>query len=30
MLTEKFQIALDAFQMGGERMVKIEVVFFED
>ena len=30
MLTEKFQTALDAFQMGGERMVKIEVIFFED
>ena len=30
MLTEKFKITLDAFQMGGERMVKIEVIFFED
>ena len=30
MLTEKFQTALNAFQMGGERMVKIEVIFFED
>ena len=30
LLTEKFQIALDAFQMGGERMVKIGVIFFED
>ena len=30
MLMEKFQTALDAFQMGGERMVKIEVIFFED
>ncbi len=30
MLTKKFQAALDAFQMGGDRMVKIEVIFFED
>lgn len=30
MLTEKFQAALEAFQMGGDRMVKIEVIFFED
>ncbi len=30
MLTEKFQAALDAFQMGGDRMAKIEVIFFED
>ncbi|MCH7832421.1 MAG: hypothetical protein IIC55_06065 [Proteobacteria bacterium] len=30
MLTEKFQAALDAFQMGGDRMFKIEVIFFED
>ncbi len=30
MLTVKFQAAFDAFQMGGDRMVKIEVIFFED
>ena len=28
MLTEKFQTALDAFQMGGDRMVKIEGQLF--
>lgn len=30
MLTDDFQSALQAFQMGGNRMAKIEVVFFED
>lgn len=30
MLTDDFQSALKAFQMGGNRMAKIEVVNFED
>lgn len=30
MLSAKFQDALKAFQMGGERMVKIEIIVFED
>jgi len=29
-VTENFQTALNAFQKGGNRMVKIEVVFFEN
>lgn len=30
MLTAEFQAAIDAFQMGGIRMAKIDVVIFED
>ncbi|MEE9317398.1 MAG: hypothetical protein V3U48_03800 [Rhodospirillales bacterium] len=30
MLTADFQAALDAFQMGGSQMAKIEVIVFED
>ena len=30
MLTDDFHSALKAFQMGGNRMAKVEVVHFED
>ena len=30
MLTDDFHSALKAFQMGGNRMAKVEVVYFED